>query len=92
MLALEKQKNHLREGSGPGREGSGGGDGGQLATMEMQVLNEKQRAELATVRYIVYVSTYSAGENFELKFHFHTNFVESLIHFNTETFFKISRC
>lgn len=88
MLALEKQKNHLREGSGP-REGSGGGDGGQLATMEMQVLNEKQRAELATVRYIVYVSTYSAGENFD---HFHTNFVESLIHFNTETFFKISRC
>jgi hypothetical protein len=48
-LTLEKQKNALVATSGS--DGVGVGEGrGQLATMEMQVLNEKQRAELANAK------------------------------------------
>ena len=54
-LRLEKKKNHLMSGNGPseGQDRGTSGEGrGQLATMEMQVLNERQRAELANVRYV----------------------------------------
>ena len=52
-LALEKQKNRLMEavsgadGKPVKRESQGQN---QLATMEMQVLNERQKSELANVR------------------------------------------
>lgn len=52
-LILEKKKNRVMVKTGQGEGGggvSGGEGGGQLATMEMQVLNEKQRTELANAR------------------------------------------
>lgn len=54
-LALEKRKSGLIKGppsggtAGKGQGLTGEGQG-QMATMEMQVLNEKQRAELANAR------------------------------------------
>ena len=50
-LSLEKQKNTVVGSSGSGGDSAGTGEGhGKLATMEMQLLNEKQRAELANAR------------------------------------------
>lgn len=53
-LSLEKQKSSLMERSVPGGQAPSGGRSdnfqSQVATMEMQVLNEKQRAELANVK------------------------------------------
>lgn len=52
-LSLEKKKSRLmsENSSGEGQDRGAGGEGrGQVATMEMQVLNERQRSELANVR------------------------------------------
>lgn len=51
-LSLEKKKNHLMVNSTSREDKTSTGSEvtGQLATMEMQMLNERQRAELAHVR------------------------------------------
>ena len=49
-LVLEKQKNHLMETMAGRSEKVESQGQNQLATMEMQVLNERQKAELANVR------------------------------------------
>ena len=54
-LALEKHKSGMIKASDSMAEKGLTGEGqGQMATMEMQVLNEKQRAELANARYVTY--------------------------------------
>ena len=55
-MVSEKEKNRLIPQSAPhssDEASSGTVMKNQIATMEMQVLNERQRAELTTVRYML---------------------------------------